>query len=272
MQTLACASPPSRSKFGFPAPESGTRSLLSTLLGVLLAILCTTMLPTTNVAAEPVAPQRKAVVLAASFDLFDVTGVTGEVFVRESTSRRIAANITGAIAADANLAARLQIVAAPTWSDEEGTTIRRHCQLALLSAAKGIELARSPDAAWAYLSRGLPYSIGTGLDFVSRRTGADVGIIFDGYRFRQSTSRAILMSALTIGSAARGPVALFSGPGSSSSAVVALVDLHSGRLLWANVSQNFLVDPSDSASAEGLVKSLFDNYPSKPVPEFRDTP
>jgi hypothetical protein len=206
----------------------------------------------------------KLVVLTVGFDVLEISAGF-DVRVRRSVSDQAVANLTAAIDRAGALRDRFEIVHAPTWTDEETTTIRRHCQLALLAANSGLNLVTSRDPVWARIGADFPYSVGDGLRFVADKTGSDAALIVVGYRTRQDNARIALMTAISIASIAATPVWLLPPLGVSSRVIAVLLDLHTGQLRWANWDSGMIADPSESAGAERLIGGLLEGYPHSPM-------
>jgi hypothetical protein len=206
----------------------------------------------------------KTVLLYVDFDLVEMSAGS-DVRVRQSVTNQAVANLTAAIERAGALRDRVEIVHAPSWTDEEATTIRRHCRLALLAANTGLDLVTTRDRVWKHIAADFPYSVGDGLGFVADRTASDAALIVSGYRSRQDDSRIALMTALSIASIAVTPLWILPPFGVSSRVLVVLLNLRTGQLRWANWDSGMISDPSDPAGAERLIGGLLEGYPLSPV-------
>jgi hypothetical protein len=114
--------------------------------------------------------------------------------------------------------------------------------------------------AWKHKAKHFDYSMGPGLSFLAERTGADMALVMIGEDLHSSEGRkAAFIVAAAFGAAI---------PMGHSLAVVGLIDLRTGNLLWMN---HFVTggttdfrNPEDVAQ---VLSSLFELYPG--IDEYR---
>lgn len=143
----------------------------------------------------------------------------------------------------------------PTDLDPElAHQVEEHNKLAKLVWADAFLMSRLGGPAWAHKARHFDYSLGPGLAPLAEHTGADRALLVLGEDVHTTAGRKALM----IGLAALG-VAV---PLGHTFVSVALVDLHSGDLLWMNTYLRG--DDTSLLEAEDVRKvldTLFAGYP-----------
>lgn len=112
---------------------------------------------------------------------------------------------------------------------------------------------RGKDHAWDHLQSGWGFTMGSGLSDLASQTGADAALFVSGIDLISSEGRKLAFMA--------GLVTGLIMPLGQSFLAVALVDLHTGDILWIAYDQSMTLDTRDPAGAGKMVASMFKDYP-----------
>jgi len=112
----------------------------------------------------------------------------------------------------------------PELSDEEVELVHEHILLYDAVASQAYIAANVPAYGWSHLAADFHYSLGSGLRFLKRSSGADAALIVIGYDSISTGGRKALVA-----------IAAMAGVGmplGSSKVLVGVVDLEDGDILW----------------------------------------
>lgn len=172
-----------------------------------------------------VAAPRKIVLLAPEIEMGEISagGVPEAV---EAWSREARANVLASLTERAG--SRFDPIAAPTLTDDETKTLRRHAALYATVAVAGWNAteraAKDPKGPWGRKLEHFDATVGPGLRFLKAKTGADAALFVHGSSYVGSKGRSSM--------AALGLLLGTSVVTGTSSLTFGVVDLETGDLLW----------------------------------------
>ncbi len=180
-----------------------------------------------------------------------VSGVSDVVPAWTSQSRRLIRDYLQANCP--RLLKGATLVAMPEQADDDDR-VQAHINLAHVVWADAFLMTRLGGPAWEHKIRHFDYGIGPGLEDLAAKTGADRALLIIGEDVHTTAGR----KAMAFGLAALG-VAV---PLGHTFLAAALIDLHSGDILWMNskvaVDATSLLEAKDVATT---LDALFDGYP-----------
>ncbi len=142
----------------------------------------------------------------------------------------------------------------PELDTEISDRLQKHIDLAHVVWAEAYRMTHLDGPAWKHKTRHFDYGIGPGLNDIPERIGAKRALLIIGEDIHTTAGR----KAMAFGLAVLG----VSVPLGHSFIAAALIDLHSGDILWMNsdldIGINSLLDPKDVGST---LDTLFAGYP-----------
>ncbi|HSD61244.1 MAG TPA: hypothetical protein VLC55_10370 [Burkholderiales bacterium] len=233
-------------------------SLFLPFLLLLSTAGCST--PTTYLArplAEPTGPKLPKRVLVVPPDVNVVEISVGGVGEKDAEwSRQAAENLLAALRAQTGKGDLFELVAMPSLTQDEKDVVDAHAAMFELVAANASEHALSTQSFWKERASSLHYTVGPGLGFLARKSGADAALFISAEDAVSTGGRVVVLLAtiLIFGMPALAPGYSYLAAG--------IVDLASGDLLWHNFDWNIarrdLRKPQD---AEGLLTEVFSSLP-----------
>jgi hypothetical protein len=142
--------------------------------------------------------------------------------------------------------------ALPVLSDEEKDQMEDFLSTFLVVGATAYQMARMGGPPWEHKRTHFDYTLGSGLEFIRTKTGADAAIVVVANDYVSSSGRKAMF--------ALGLVLGVGIPMGQSEVAAAMVDLSSGDILWMDyrVGLKNLADPQ---SAPELMGELLGRYP-----------
>lgn len=201
--------------------------------------------------SKPTLPKR-VIILPVSIVVKEKTygGVTEPV---DKWSDQASKNIFQALADFSRDKKTFTLVKTPGFSSSERAKIIEHLAL-YKKVVNTASWATSLQPVWKHKLRKFDYTIGPGLDFLRRKTGADTAMLVYG-EDEISTGGA---AAATVISKVFGGTRQFG----TSYINLGLVDLRTGALLWLN--REFKGGTGDlrrAADARNMIDDIFEKYP-----------
>jgi len=197
---------------------------------------------------------RTALLIAPDVSVSEISA-GGVVEKMPEWSKQAAANINSALRRIGQ-AGKLKLSDPPQLNDEEQHALDQHVALYGVVALQVHRNSLAGGEIWAKrLKSGLTdYTVGPGLAFLADKTGADTALLVIARDAESSGGRkAVMVLGALFG------VGL---PGGNAFAVVGLIDLRSGRLLWQSFDSSITSDLRVEADAGKLVEGLFASYPA----------
>ena len=150
----------------------------------------------------------------------------------------------------------IELIKLPALTEKEKAVMDEHIALYDVVAGSAQLLSLSGGPEWQSKLNKFDYTLGGGLDFLRKKTGADAALFLVGEDVVASSGRiATVIFAAMFG------VGIQAGHSFLSSG---LVDLKTGDILWLDYSVSVgakdLREPEDAVA---LVKDLLQNYPTK---------
>lgn len=240
------------------------RNIASVLIAGVLLTGCAAGIPNHRVhhsLLEAPAAQLPTRVLLLPIDVevseVSAGGVSEEV---KSWSDQATHNVEQALRQHADADARVELVELPTLSPTETETVEQHLALYDVVGGTAFAITNTPVAAWDHKRKHFDYSLGSGLEFLRARSGAETALIVIGMDQISTTER----KALAVGAAVFG-VGI---PLGVSFVSVGVVDLASGDLLWLNYAHSYGdADLRRAEDAAEMVEQMFQSYPG--IEEYR---
>ena len=202
----------------------------------ILTVFCILMLqgcvvperPRTHVSLDQGAGWRYAgsrfVIAPVEAKMFEIT-VSGALEERPDWSEQSKIMIRRAARDQLRKLFRMNTALWPTLSESEQEVLDEHIALyRLLSQSRNISISLSPD--WNQRFYEQDMCLGTGLSFLSHKSGADIMIFLTGEQARSTSGRVAMM----IFAAAMGVTM----PTGQSYLGMAAIDLRTGNVLWHN--------------------------------------
>lgn len=155
----------------------------------------------------------------------------------------------------------ISLLATPRLSSRENAIVTEHLALYKKVVNTASWATRVPPV-WTQKLRRFDYTIGSGLNFLRNKTGADTALLVYGEDQVSTAGRkaAATMAAVFGGSTDFGHSYIHLG----------LVDLRTGNLLWINSAYKGATgDLRRAADAEKMVKTIFEAYPG--IDKYRRT-
>jgi hypothetical protein len=150
--------------------------------------------------------------------------------------------------------ADLKQVAMPDLTAAESAIVDEHVALYRVVGLTARVMTAGTDPAWAHKRDYFDYTLGSGLQFLKEKTGADVALIVAGADYVSTGGRKGMM---VVGAMFGVPITL-----GHSNLVIAMVDLKSGDILWINSEFSYAKkDIRDSDDADDMVEGLFEEFP-----------
>lgn len=233
--------------------------LLASLAALLIALAgCST--PTTYLArplAEPAAPALPLRVLLVPPEVNVVEVTVGGIGEKDAEwSRQAADNLLASLRGHVSKGDLFELVPMPELTQEEKDAVDAHRAMFELVAASASEYALSTHTFWKERAAKLHYTVGPGLGFLARKSGADAALFISAEDAVSTGGRLAVLVAT---------VFMFGMPAITpgySYLAAGIVDLSSGNLLWHNFDWNIarrdLRKPQD---AEGLLTEVLASFP-----------
>jgi hypothetical protein len=204
-----------------------------------------------GVSANPptVAIPRKVLLLPLDVSVYRV-GVGGVTERAEDLANAVRAEIEEELRGATSTEKNIELVALPALDAESQARLDDHVALFEQVASAALRHSQG-SAAWPQKVARFDYGVGDGLRFLKQATGADAALFVGGRSYAPTTS-SYIAGALTI----------FAGvimvPRSRATAVVGVVDLGTGNVIWLN----------QSTGIDGLTNAFrlaLKAYPDAPV-------
>ncbi|MFZ5511131.1 MAG: hypothetical protein ACOZCP_13865 [Pseudomonadota bacterium] len=172
-------------------------------------------------------------------------------------TEQASSNLTAALQAAAGQRKDFELVPLPEFTEEERAQLDQYLATYMVvgSAAHYLTLFRDP--AWEHKRQRFDYTLGSGLEFLRQKTGADAAIMLVGDDVVSSAERKVafvLAAAFGIGL-----------PMGQSLVSVGVVDLGSGDILWMQHSTSISHDLKDPEGAKAMVAEILTVYPGLPA-------
>jgi len=208
-----------------------------------------------SVSANPpsVAIPRKILLLPLDVSVNRV-GAGGVAERAEDLAKIVRVEIEEELRGATSTEKRIEFVALPALDAEAQARLDEH--IALFEQVAGAALRHSQgSAAWPQKVARFDYGVGDGLRFLKQATGADAALFVEG-RSNAPTTSSYVMGALTI----------FAGvvmvPQAHATAVVGVVELDTGNVVWLNQS-------SGNSGLANATRLALKAYPDAPAPANR---
>jgi len=198
-------------------------------------------------------PQR-VVLLPIDMEVSEISagGVTEEV---HAWSDQASKNVEAALKQYAEGDATIELVEMPTsLSAPHVEAIQQHLALYDVVGGTAFSITNSAVPAWDHKRKHFDYTLGQGLDFLRKESGADTALIVVGMDQISSSER----KALVVGAAILG----VSVPLGQSFLSVGIVNLTNGDLLWLNYAYSYgNLDLREADDAIKMIRQMFEAYP-----------
>lgn len=231
-------------------------------LVVLVLVLggCATGAPTAyrvhySLHEDPVRPAPTTMVLLPPDIKVSEVSAGGVVEEVPAWTEKATANIKRGITAYAATKANLKIFTFPTIAENERAVVDEHLALYDVVAGNAYQVTTVGGPAWKHKADHFDYTLGDGLAFLKKRTGADAGLLVIG-RHQIATGGRVAASVLA---------ALFGGaylPTSRNFLTLGVVDFETGDILWFNYTVGASgKDMQKVENAGAIVKRLLEEFP-----------
>jgi hypothetical protein len=153
-----------------------------------------------------------------------------------------------------------EVVQPSKLSDAERGTLEQYGSLYALVSGSAYAAQHSPYSAWKERAADFDYTVGPGMDAISKNAKLDAVVFVVGTDYISSASRK---AAMAVGIAMALFTGAYVGPNSRPAFLSAgVVDMHTGELLWYSTElRSGSDDLRDPAVIKSLVEDLFKTYP-----------
>lgn len=182
----------------------------------------------------------------------------GGAHAQPEAAKALAEAIADETRSVADRAPWLTILDLPEVNDDQSAVLEQNLLLLNVVAmtAAGAHLSR--DEAWNAVAANLDYSIGPGLFFLSERTGVRRALLITGGRATSSGGRTAVsaLAAVLPSLVVPGMIFVPLGPFASSNLVAAVIDLHTGDVLWLHPGDGRYARQIDMTSENGARRTI----------------
>lgn len=176
----------------------------------------------------------------------------------EAWSIKANENLIAALKQEVQQKQMFEIVDMPTLSEAEQEILDQHVAMYEVVANNAYQFGLLRDGSWTERAKDLNYTIGPGLEFLARETGADAALFLVGIDSVSTTGRRVLFVVTTI------MFGLPVIPPGFSYVAAGLVDLHTGKLLWQSYDYGIgRLDLREFDDVQSLTASVLGTYPAK---------
>jgi hypothetical protein len=148
--------------------------------------------------------------------------------------------------------ANFELVTLPQLTDEEQAALKEHVALYKLTAFTASQML-GLGGAWKDKRTHFDYTLGEGLDFLARKSGADAALCIAGAQVKSSGGRVAMFLLL----AAAG-VAI---PLGGAEVTAGIIDLKSGDVTWLDATMGVKGDVREADGAGKTLDALIGKYP-----------
>ncbi len=190
----------------------------------------------------------RAVILETDIGVYEIStgGVVEEV---PAWSEAAVASVTAALETRVRGMPGLEIVPLPALDPAEQGRVDEHLALYRVVGGAAFLLLQGGDPAWRHKARDFDYTLGPGLAFLARRSGAEAALVVLGEDFVSSEGRQALAAV-----GARLGIGVDQG---HALLVAGLVDLATGRILWMGHALSYAPrDLRQAADAEAMIQEV----------------
>ncbi|HVL58031.1 MAG TPA: hypothetical protein VM491_16160 [Burkholderiaceae bacterium] len=149
-----------------------------------------------------------------------------------------------------------RLVPLPELTEDERDQLDDYLATLMVVAGDAFFVVNRGGDAWSHKRERFDYSVGEGLEFLARKSGADGAMLIIGNDIVSSAGRKAIFIM--------GALAGVAIPMGSSAVYGAFVDLKTGNLLWINNVASGVRDLRDPAGAAAMIDSLLHRLPPTP--------
>ncbi len=149
--------------------------------------------------------------------------------------------------------ANFELVTLPELTPEEQAALKEYVALYKLTAFTASQMLSFGGPAWHGKASHFDYTLGNGLDFLAKKSGADAALCIAGAQVKSSGGRVAMFILL----AAAGVAIPLGGAQISAG----LIDLKSGDVTWMDFAQGVKGDVRAADGANGTLDDLVGKYP-----------
>ena len=201
-----------------------------------------------NLDARP----KKVVLLPPQIFVFELSagGVPTRMANWEATARD---NLTAAATRTAHEFKLFELVPSPRLETQDLDLLEAHIGLYDRVAQSVFVYGRGNHSAWAHKKNEFDYTVGPGLGFLRKQTGADAALIVLGSDYISTGGRkAAFIAGLALGIVM---------PLGQSFMTAGLVDLKTGDVQWMSFDSSSSLDSRNPADINDLMRTLYQTYP-----------
>jgi hypothetical protein len=243
--------------------EKYNMKIIAHLLLLMALAGCQTMAPKHKVhhtLLDQAAPAGKVIVLPLDIEVKELTAAGLQEEVPAWSDQALANFRSQLILHQDELLPGLQLQFLDEIPAEEQAVLEEYVALNYQVMGSALLFTQQGGDAWQHKAKHFDYSMGPGLSWLAERTGADKALIMIGEDLHSSGGRK---AAFIIAAAFGATIPL-----GHSLAVVGLVDLRSGDLLWMH--HYVTGDATDFRDADDVAKVLTDLFTPYPgIDEYR---